>query len=823
MVVQPDRRIEPFSRLPVAARLFLGATIAVAAGLLLSHAEWPRDSRLTMFAALLVTGCLASRVTLRLPTNRHRANLSASFIVDFLSLLLLGPHPTILVAGIGGACHSLTGPRRNPFYRTLFNVACSVVTIEVTGLAYTLTGGTIGYLNFPSSVTALAVAILVYFLVNSGLVAMAVSTSTGQSAARVWHQAFLWSGPSYFIGGGVTVAFVGLVQEGQWALLPLVAIPIHLTYRAYAVYSDRLEYEHRHREIIESLNEGMAVIDHEGQVTLWNDALERMLGSSRADAVGRPLLSVVQGPEAQQLSALIVRATSTVAPQSVDALRLRRGDTDGVYQVRAFPYAGGTTLFWTDVTQRVQAEEALRHAALHDALTGLPNRTLFVELVNQALARAAGQRPGGCAVLFVDVDRFKVINDSLGHQAGDELLKTTVSRLRACLRHGDTLARMGGDEFTVLLHDIRGAGDAIAVAEAIQRELRMPVELGSREVAVSASIGIALNQADHVTADHIMRDADIAMYRAKDSGRARHELFDTALHAQVKDKLGFENDLRRAVDRNELTLTYQPIVLLASGQAVGFEALVRWQRNGEVVPPAEFIPVAEDLGLIEPLGSWVLREVCAQFAEWRRRRPAGSISHVTVNVSTHQLVLPNFVTIVRRAVRDAGLEPHMLHLEITETALLRQADLVVSVLKELRSFGVKVYLDDFGTGFSSLSHLHRLPVDALKLDRTFVSTLMDAGRPSIVESVMALANTLGTPVIAEGVETEAQLLELTRLGCTSAQGYLFAGPLTAASAEAFMAGIQVRAGRPLRPVRTTGTPRHDVDVAAVPAASPVVH
>jgi diguanylate cyclase (GGDEF)-like protein/PAS domain S-box-containing protein len=821
IAVQPDRRIEPFRRLPAGARLFLGATIVVAAVLLLWRAEWPRDSRVLMFGTLLVTGCLASRFTLRLPTNRHRANLSASFIVDFLSLLLLGPHATIVVAGVGAASHSLlSGPRRNPLYRTLFNIACSVVTIEVTGLSYGLSGGTIGYLSFPSSVTPVAVAILVYFLVNSGLVATAVATSTGQSAPRVWHQAFLWSGPSYFIGGGATVTFVGIVEAGEWVLLPLVAVAIFLTYQSYAVFSARLEDEHRHREIIESLNEGMAVIDHEGKVTLWNDALERMLGSSRETATGKPLLSVVSGPETKELSALIVRATATGQQQSVDALRLRRFGTDGVYQVRAFPYAGGTTLFWTDVTQRVQAEEALRHAALHDALTGLPNRTLFADVVNQRLARTAGRRHGTCAVLFVDVDRFKVINDSLGHQAGDELLKTTVNRLMACLRDGDTLARMGGDEFTVLLHDIRGTADAVAVAEAIQRELRMPVELGGREVSVSASIGIALNRTDHLSADDIMRDADIAMYRAKDAGRARHELFDMALHAQVTDKLGFEHDLRRAVDRRELMLMYQPIVSLASGQAVGFEALVRWQRNGEFVPPAEFIPVAEDLHLIEPLGSWVLREVCLQFAAWRAGRPNGSIEHVTVNVSTHQLVLPDFITTVRRAVRDAGLEPHMLHLEITETALLRQADLVVSVLKELRAFGVKVYLDDFGTGFSSLSHLHRLPVDALKLDRTFVSTLMDAGRPSIVESVMALANTLGTPVIAEGVETEAQLQELSRLGCTSAQGYLFAGPLSAASAEAFMAGIQVRAGRPLRPIRPTGAPRHDV---AVPAPSPVVH
>jgi EAL domain-containing protein (putative c-di-GMP-specific phosphodiesterase class I) len=356
---------------------------------------------------------------------------------------------------------------------------------------------------------------------------------------------------------------------------------------------------------------------------------------------------------------------------------------------------------------------------------------------------------------------------------------------------------MGGDEFTVLLQDVSGLDEAVAMAERIQREMRIPIELGAREVAVSASIGIALNRPDHRSADDIMRDADIAMYRAKEGGRARYEVFDAALHAQVIDKLGFENDLRRAVEQRELTLSYQPIVSLGTGDSVGFEALIRWHRGGTEVNPADFIPVAEELGLIEPLGSWVLHTVCAQFAEWRRRRPGSTIEHVTVNVSAHQLVRPGFVDVVRQAVGAAGIEPRALHLEITETALLREAELVVAVLQELRAFGVKIYLDDFGTGFSSLSHLHRLPVDALKLDRAFVSTLLRADRPAIVESVLALAHTLGTPVIAEGVETEAQLRELARLGCASAQGYFFSGPLPPAGAEAFMAGSQLRAQKQL--------------------------
>jgi EAL domain-containing protein (putative c-di-GMP-specific phosphodiesterase class I) len=274
------------------------------------------------------------------------------------------------------------------------------------------------------------------------------------------------------------------------------------------------------------------------------------------------------------------------------------------------------------------------------------------------------------------------------------------------------------------------------------------------------------------------------MYRAKSAGRARHELFDAEMQAEFVDKLGFEHDLRRAVERKELSLNYQPIVSLESGQLVAFETLVRWDRGGAVVPPSEFIPVAEDLGLIEPLGAWVLQQACGQFAEWRRRHPHSSVTHLTVNVSTKQLVQPNFTALVKKMIHEAQMEPGALHLEITETALMRDPDLVGAVLNELRSFGVRIYLDDFGTGFSSLSHLHRLPVDALKLDRTFVRSLMQEGRPAIVESILALAQTLGTPVIAEGVETEDQLRELSRLGCASAQGNLFSTPLAAGAAEA---------------------------------------
>jgi diguanylate cyclase (GGDEF)-like protein len=503
------------------------------------------------------------------------------------------------------------------------------------------------------------------------------------------------------------------------------------------------------------------------------------------EALGQPLVSVIDGIADSRLAELVQTAAVTGQPQSVNDLVLSRLDARRVVQVRLFPYAAGITLFWNDVTERVEAQEAFRHAALHDSLTNLPNRAFFVELVERALAQVRSQPSHQCAVLFIDVDRFKTINDSLGHQAGDELLKRVSQRLASCVRDGDTLARLGGDEFTILLNGVHGAEEAVAIAERIQVAIHAPFVLDGREVSTSASIGIALNRPDHGGSDDFMRDADIAMYRAKSAGRARHELFDADMQAEFVDKLGFEHDLRRAVERHELSLSYQPIVSLESGRMVAFETLLRWNRGGAAVPPSEFIPVAEELGLIEPLGVWVLQQACGQFAEWRRRHPQSPVTHITVNVSTKQLVQPDFTTIVKTVIHDAGMEPGALHLEITETALMREPDLVVTVLNELRSFGVRIYLDDFGTGFSSLSHLHRLPVDALKLDRSFVTSLMQEGRPAIVESILALAQTLGTPVIAEGVETEDQLRELSRLGCASAQGHLFSTPLAAGAAEAF--------------------------------------
>jgi diguanylate cyclase (GGDEF)-like protein/PAS domain S-box-containing protein len=453
----------------------------------------------------------------------------------------------------------------------------------------------------------------------------------------------------------------------------------------------------------------------------------------------------------------------------------------------------------TDTTEQALTQERLRSVGFLDPLTGLYNRAVFVEGLGRRLEEFRLRRVSNSfAVLYLDLDRFKIVNDSLGHLVGDQLLIEASRRLESCLRAGDALARLGGDEFAVLLNGLNDDSQANAIAFRIQESLSLPFSIGGREVFTTASIGIAFGPAHYNNPDEVMRDADTAMYHAKSRGKARHEVFDEAMHARVRDRLSLENDLRRAIASNDFEVHYQPIVSLATGMCVGFESLVRWTRNGEPVSPATFVPIAEELGLIDSLGTWVMEQACQTFADWQRRYPSAGLDCITVNVSSRSLVQQNFPRVVRDVVQTSGLKPADLRVEITETALLDNPGEAAGVLAELRKFGVKVYLDDFGTGYSSLSHLHKLPVDALKIDRSFVKSLLLPDRPAIVESILALARTLNTSVVAEGIEDDIQARALERLGCTHAQGFLFSRPLPPDKAEAL-----VKARQPLGPKGAT--------------------
>jgi diguanylate cyclase (GGDEF)-like protein len=502
-----------------------------------------------------------------------------------------------------------------------------------------------------------------------------------------------------------------------------------------------------------------AVVEHPHDAVLLDSALA-------GEATVRRLLE--EDPRAQVIvlgdpsGAAAVEAAR--ADGAVDHLPKAALDADTL--VRAVRYA----------SDHRRSVERLQHEALHDALTGLPNRTLFLDRLEQALRRARRRGPdSGAAVLFLDLDRFKVVNDSLGHHAGDELLQSVALRLDAALRPGDTVARMGGDEFTVLLEDVSDPREASIVAERVLATLADPFPIAGRELHVSGSIGIAL-AGPEVDPEELIRDADVAMYRAKAEGKARHAVFDAHMHRHVLARLDLETDLRRAIEAGALQVHFQPIVRTTSGEVTGFEALCRWQ-----VEPSEFVAVAEETGLIVPLGRFVLREAARRAAEWD--------ACVCVNVSGRQLADPGFTRTVEEALADSGARPANLRLEVTESAMTQDREGALRTLADLRSrVGVRAQLDDFGTGASSLRFLHRFPGDALKIDRGLViDMLTDPGSHEIVKAIVGLAHNLGMEVVGEGVETAEHLEKLRTLGCELAQGFHLSAPLTAEAAAHLLA------------------------------------
>jgi diguanylate cyclase (GGDEF)-like protein/PAS domain S-box-containing protein len=482
-----------------------------------------------------------------------------------------------------------------------------------------------------------------------------------------------------------------------------------------------------------------------------------------------------QPPELRGMrSGLTVRIEGTLGPfgvlgvQSRQTRRFSAGDVD---------FLQSLANVLADAIERQATEDGIRHRALHDPLTGLPNRVLFHDRLEHALARSA-RHSSIAAVLFLDIDRFKLVNDSLGHHIGDELLAAATPRLKQAVRASDTVARFGGDEFGILLEDLTEEHDAIEMAERIAAVFTRPFVLAGNEHFVTTSIGIALAR-DGQRANEMIRDADAAMYRAKERGRARYEVFDEVMRGRAIARLRVENELRRALERDELVLEYQPVVSLAQKRIVSVEALLRWQHPERgTVSPNEFVPIAEEDGLIEPIGRWVLETACRDVAEWHRVRPDEAPIGISVNLSAVQLARRGLADVVETALRGGAVDPSFLSLEITESMMLQDAESLTEVLHELKATGVRLVLDDFGTGYSSLGYLTRMPLDALKVDRSFVDGLgVEPRATAITEAIIAMSRALSLEVVGEGVETPLQADELARLGCDLAQGFLFARPM----------------------------------------------
>ncbi len=609
-----------------------------------------------------------------------------------------------------------------------------------------------------------------------------------------------WLSRRTFDGETVNQRTVRLRKDGTQIPVEIFGVPVVqdgkavLVYGIYVDQTERLraeaalrESEEKFRSLAEQSLQGIFVLKH-GRVAYANQMMAEITGYDLGDFLGfdqRALERIIHPADRP----FVVAAANgfeigdgKVSPQSEYRLITKTGVVKWVLQqTRTVQFDGdlGVEGVLVDITKRKHAEEQLLQSALHDSLTGLPNRASFYDRVDLALERTRGRSQSPFAVLFLDLDRFKLINDGYGHQSGDRLLVEIAHRLRRAVRPGDTVARLGGDEFTVLIPDIKGSEEAVSVAQRIHTALSKPFQVGDQEVFTSASTGIAISSPQYDNPDEILRDADIAMYQAKANGRARHFMYDESMHPLVLSQLHLENDLRRALEREEFVLHYQPIVDALSGSIVACEALVRWQHPERgLLPPSEFLSMAEETGLINPIGEWVVRSGCRQAARWMHECGGGPSPAVSVNLFSRQFSRAELVVYIREVLDEFELPSNRLQLEITESAIIDVPELAIDVMRRLRDLGIKVYLDDFGTGYSSLGYLQQFAIDTLKIDRGFIQRIgSDGGGAEIVQTIISLARNLGMDALAEGIESPEQLTVIRDMGCGFAQGFLFAKPL----------------------------------------------
>ncbi len=495
-----------------------------------------------------------------------------------------------------------------------------------------------------------------------------------------------------------------------------------------------------------------------------------------ADFIGKPF----------QVEEVLARVRNQLALQEAYAeIKTLNEELEARVKKRTAQIESANRVLKQEVLQRHQLEKKLRHDALHDSLTGLPNRSLFMKRTKNCLQHTIKNPERQFAILFIDLDRFKIINDSLGHLTGDQLLIACAKRLNSCVTSKNTLARLGGDEFTILLDQITNPDDAIVVAEAILEKFASPFEISNRSLMITASIGVVIGTNQYRQEIDLLRDADTALYRAKELGKARYEIFNQQMYVQAIYRLELENELREGISQLQLVLYYQPIISLHNGKISGFEALVRWQHPKRgFISPDKFIPISEETGLIIALGKWVMFEACSQLKIWQSKLPEAESLTMSINVTGYELRNSDFLSSIDRIISETQVNSHCLKLEMTESMLIENSEQVIKVLEQIKNRNIQLSIDDFGTGYSSLSYLPQFPIDNLKIDRSFVDA-MDSSKQNkeIVKTIVTLAQALDMQVIAEGIETKEQLERLQALGVQFGQGFLFSKPLTSESAE----------------------------------------
>jgi len=806
----------------LAIRFMRVVTVAGAAMLIFSVGKLPvAELGWSYLLLALLTVVFGSRITVDF--FRFNSCISISDIFIFVTVLLFDGEAAILLAAMEGFSSSLRITKSG--LKMVFNSACMASATFVTVWTLRLVFGSIpevarGQLSGRLILMACLMAISQY-VVNSGLVAVAGALLADRRVWATYKEHYLWTSITYFAGASVAVITLKLIAVVGFfafiATMPIVLI-VYFTYVSYiksvaastaqveqAVrhLAEMQESEERFRSAFDLAPIGMALVSSDGRFAQVNQSLCDILGYTDSELKSRSFRDLTNPNDLQIFQGYIdqVLDSRLLNTQMETRYRHKLGyevcALVGISLIRDSQSSSlHLILQLQDITDRKRAEQQLLHEAFHDGLTGLPNRAWFMEQLEASLDQSQLQPGRLFAVLFLDLDRFKLINDSIGHMVGDQLLIGIAQRLRNGVRPGDKVARLGGDEFTILLDGIRDVHEAEEIAERIQKLVSQPFILNGYEVYTTVSIGLALSNLGYVQPEDFLRDADTAMYHAKSLGKARHAIFDKGMHANAVNLLQLETDLRRAIDRGEFFLEYQPIVALETGRLTGFEALVRWQHPERgLVSPNEFISVAEDTGYIVPIGRWVLFEACRQMQQWREVHALKEPLSISVNLSSKQFTHANLLEQIVEVLKETRLDPLALKLEITESIVMENIEAASGMLEQLRALGVELSIDDFGTGYSSLSYLHRLPIDTLKIDRSFV-TQMDENSENkeIIRTIILLAQNLNKGVIAEGVETKEQVALLRAWHCQGAQGFYFSRPLKAEAADKMVRDLAQRQG-----------------------------